>query len=98
MIEDGTGRCQTNLWLARGSGPIFGAVRRLIWVVILGLAFLGAFALGRRAAPRVRAAPGVPPPETTSTAAAVAVLKDSLRASRQRLLRAIADRDTYVPA
>ena len=74
-------------------------VRRVWFFSLLLLAWLGAFWLGRSAASRQRAA-GEPPtlPETTATAAAVAVLKDSLRAARTRLLNAIAERDTYLPA
>lgn len=75
-------------------------VRRLSLLILLVLAWLGAFWLGRSAAPRGRAgrATAAQPPETTTSAAAVAVLKDSLRAARRRLLAAIAERDTYLPA
>jgi hypothetical protein len=74
------------------------AVRRVWFLSLLLLAWLGAFWLGRSAASRQRVA-GEPAalPETTATAAAVAVLKDSLRAARTRLLHAIASRDTYLP-
>jgi hypothetical protein len=74
------------------------AVRRVRFLFLLALASLGAFWLGRSAASRNRTA-GEPaaPTETTTTAAAVAVLKDSLRAARTRLLDAIAERDTYLP-
>jgi hypothetical protein len=75
------------------------AVRRVLVLSLLLLAWLGAFWLGRSAASRAPAADRLPaPPETTTTAAAVAVLKDSLRAARTRLLDAIAERDTYLPA
>ncbi len=73
-------------------------VRRLSFLILLVLAWLGAFWLGRSGAPRSRGARAPQPPETTASGAAVAVLKDSLRAARQRLLRAIAERDTYLPA
>lgn len=72
------------------------------WVLLGGLALLAAFWLGR-AGPRPRQPASLPArrlerPETSTTVAAVAVLKDSLRAARTRLLRAIAERDTYLPA
>lgn len=82
-----------------GFGPHIRAVRRVTFLALLLLAWLGAFWLGRSAAPR---SPRPDRPtmarETTVTAAAVAVLQDSLRAVRTRLLEAIADRDTYLPA
>jgi hypothetical protein len=74
-------------------------VRRLFFPILLLLAFGVAFRLGRSAASRdVPVSPPAASPETTATVAAVAVLKDSLRAARTRLLEAIAERDTYVPA
>jgi hypothetical protein len=76
-------------------------VRRVTFLSLLLLALLAAFWLGRSAASRAPQAPAgqsAPPPETTATVAAMAVLKDSLRAARDRLLRAIAERDTYLPA
>ncbi|MBI2403925.1 MAG: matrixin family metalloprotease [Gemmatimonadetes bacterium] len=74
-------------------------MRRVIFFSLLLLAWLGAFWLGRSAASRTPGASRPPaPPETTVTVAAVAVLKDSLRAARARLLQAIAERDTYLPA
>ncbi len=73
-------------------------MRRVVFLSLLLLAWLGAFWLGRSAASRSRAVRTPPPPETTATAAALAVLEDSLRAARARLLDAIAERDTYVPA
>ena len=74
-------------------------VRRVTFLFLLLLGFLAAFWVGRSAAPRppVPAADQGALPETTATAAAVAVLKDSLRSARDRLLRAIAERDTYLP-
>ncbi len=77
-------------------------VLRPRWILLGGLALLAAFWLGR-AAPHPRHPAPLPPhrleqAETTATAAAVAVLKDSLRAARTRLLHAIAERDTYLPA
>lgn len=75
-------------------------MRRVTFLSLLLLALLGAFWLGRSAAsraPRPAAGRSAPAPETTATVAAVAVLKDSLRAVRTRLLQAIAERDTYLP-
>ncbi|MBI3081392.1 MAG: hypothetical protein HYY94_00470, partial [Gemmatimonadetes bacterium] len=58
-------------------------MRRVIFFSLLLLAWLGAFWLGRSAASRTPGASRPPaPPETTVTVAAVAVLKDSLRAAR----------------
>jgi hypothetical protein len=73
------------------------AVRRVRFLFLLLLAWLGAFWLGRSAASKNRLAGEPAASETTTTAAAVAILKDSLRAARTRLLDAIAERDTYVP-
>ncbi len=98
MIEGGPNRCQANPWQLWPSRRIFSSVRRLLFLALLIVAWLGAFWLGRSAAPRSRSARPSQPPETSATAAAVAVLKDSLRAARQRLLHAIAARDTYLPA
>ena len=84
-----------------GFRPHIPAVRRVVFLSLLLLAWLGAFWLGRSAgsrAPRASRPPDPTPDETTATAAAVAVLKDSLRAARARLLKAIAERDTYLPA
>jgi len=75
-------------------------MRRVIFLFLLLLVSAGAFWLGRSVAsrnPRGRL-PGFAAQETTTTAAAVAVLRDSLRAARTRLLDAIAARDTYLPA
>lgn len=77
------------------------AVRKAFFLLVLLAAFLGAFWLGRAGAGRSRAGRPAQPaaaPETTATAAAVAVLKDSLRSARRRLLSLISERDTYVPA
>ena len=64
-------------------------------LVLLVLAGAGAFLLGRRVAPRL----AVPEPVDTVTAeASLAGVRDSLRQVRQRLLRAIRERDTYLPA
>jgi hypothetical protein len=72
-------------------------VRRPLLLALLVTACVAAFWLGRSLAPRSeRAAP--PPRTTTTTAGAVTVLRDSVRTARQRLLHAIGERDTYLPA
>lgn len=64
------------------------------FVLLLVLAGVGAFLVGRRLAPRRDAIPV----DTTTAEAGIALLQDSLRQVRRRVLRAIQERDTYLPA
>lgn len=74
-------------------------MRRFSLLGLLVIACLMAFWLGRSAAPGPDRSPGAGrTTTTTTTAAGVAVLRDSLRITRQRLLQAITERDTYLPA
>lgn len=71
------------------------AMRPASLVTLLALAGAGAFLLGRRVAPP-RETPE--PVDTVTAEAALSAVRDSLRESRERLLRAIRERDTYLPA
>lgn len=76
-------------------------MRRIVFLSFLLLVAAGAYWLGRSVAPRSsRGGQSLSSAgdETTTTAAAVAVLRDSLRAARTRLLQAIGERDTYLSA
>ncbi len=84
----------------RGGAPArhIVPVRTVRFVALLLAAATLAFWVGHSAANRSTTADAVAPPETTATVAGIAVLKDSVRSARSRLLEAIARRDTYVPA
>lgn len=58
----------------------------------------GAFWLGRRLAPPPQPGRLAAQPAEHSASAALATLRDSVRALRARLLAAIAEQDTYLPA
>jgi hypothetical protein len=78
-------------------------VRSLRFLALLAAAAAAAFWIGRSAARRPivvtpTSAGRDAPPETTATVAGIALLKDSVRSARFRLLRVIGDRDTYLPA
>lgn len=73
----------------------WGTMRPASLVTLLVVAGAGAFLLGRRVAPH-QAAPE--PVDTVTVEASLNGARDSLRQMRQRLLRAIRERDTYLPA
>lgn len=98
MIDTGVHRCQINGWRPARQGRDILGVRRLLFLAVLLLAGGGAFWLGRSGSVRPAARPRSERAETMTSAAAVTVLKDSLRAARSRLLQAIKKQDTYLPA
>ena len=81
--------------------PHIVPVRTGRFVALLIVAAVLAFWVGQSAARRTTrraAAPAAARSETTATAAGIALLKDSVRKARARLLEAIDRRDTYLPA
>lgn len=70
-------------------------MRPAFFVTLLVVAGAGAFLLGRGLAPRQEAPEAV---DTVTADASLAGLRDSLREVRDRLRRAIRERDTYLPA
>lgn len=95
MIDTRPGRCQA---VAAGDPDlhiaVVGRFTRIALVVLLGA---GAFWVGRRAAGVRDPQPSAASPAETTSSAALATLRDSVRAVRERLLATIAEYDTYLP-
>ena len=85
-------------WREPAPLPHIVPVRPLRFAALLLAAAALAFWVGRTAARRSSTAAAAGQPETTATVAGVALLKDSVRGARARLLEAITQRDTYLPA
>jgi Matrixin len=85
-------------WRDASPAPHIVPVRSARFAALLMVAAVLAFWVGQSAARHASRRAVAAPPETTATAAGIAVLKDSVRHARERLLEAIDRRDTYLPA